>query len=319
MTEATEAILFGEPMAMFVAETEGPLEAVERFTKLLAGAEVNVAIGLQRLGHTVTYATRLGKDPFGTYIEKKLQQEHIYTQVVYDAEHFTGHQLKSRVSRGDPEIYYFRKNSAASHFSEEDAERIPLSGAKVLHVTGIPAALSQSCRNATYRLIERAREHGLCVTFDPNLRPALWESKRAMIRTINHLASLADVVLPGVAEGEILMGSADPEEIAVFYRRLGARMVFVKEGEKGAYVSTPELCAHVKGVPAEAVVDTVGAGDGFAVGILSGWMEGLPLLQMVARANAIGAMQVAVKGDNEGLPTREKLADFLAKRGGAAN
>ncbi len=315
----SDVILFGEPMVMFVADTEGPLAEVEHFTKLLAGAEVNVAIGLQRLGHTVTYATRLGTEPFGTYIEQKLQSEHIHTQITHDPDHFTGYQLKSKVSQGDPEVCYFRRNSAASHMDERDVEAIPLEGAKVLHVTGIPAALSPSCRNATYRLIERARAQGLCVTFDPNLRPALWESRSAMIRTVNHLASMADIVLPGTAEGEILMGSADPEQIAAFYRSLGARMVFVKEGAKGAYADTPEGRAHMSGIPAEKVIDTVGAGDGFAVGIISGWLEQLPVAQMVERANAIGSIQVTVKSDNEGLPTQEELAAYIARRGGSAH
>ena len=74
----SDVILFGEPMVMFVAETEGPLDEVENFTKLLAGADVNVAIGLKRLGHSVTYATRLGRDPFGTYIEKKLRESFVF-------------------------------------------------------------------------------------------------------------------------------------------------------------------------------------------------------------------------------------------------
>lgn len=314
----SDVILFGEPMVMFVAETEGPLDEVENFTKLLAGADVNVAIGLKRLGHSVTYATRLGRDPFGTYIEKKLRKEQIHTQITYDAEHFTGYQLKNKVSEGDPEVFYFRRNSAASHLSEADVEAIPLDGVRVLHMTGIPAALSGSCRNASYRLIERARERGICVTFDPNLRPTLWESRHAMIRTVNHLASMADIVLPGTAEGEILMGSSDPAEIAAFYRGRRARMVFVKEGPKGAYADTPEGCTHIAGIPAEQVVDTVGAGDGFAVGIISGWLEHLPVAQMVERANAIGSIQVTVKSDNEGLPTREELAAYIAKRGGGA-
>ena len=283
----SDVILFGEPMVMFVAETEGSLDEVENFTKLLAGADVNVAIGLKRLGHSVTYATRLGRDPFGTYIEKKLRKEQIHTQITYDAEHFTGYQLKNKVPEGDPEVFYFRRNSAASHLNEADVEAIPLDGVRVLHMTGIPAALSGSCRNASYRLIERARELGICVTFDPNLRPTLWESRHAMIRTVNHLASMAD-------------------------------MVFVKEGPEGAYADTPEGCTHIAGIPAEQVVDTVGAGDGFAVGIISGWLEHLPVAQMVERANAIGSIQVTVKSDNEGLPTREELAACIAKRGGGA-
>ena len=115
---------------------------------------------------------------------------------------------------GDPEVFYYRKNSAASCLSEEDVEKVDFEGARVLHLTGIPPALSQSCRNATYRMIERARENGMLVTFDPNLRPTLWESKSVMIRTINDLAARADIVLPGTGEGKILMGSEAPEEIA---------------------------------------------------------------------------------------------------------
>lgn len=62
-------------MAMFVAKTPGRLHEVEEFTRLLAGAEVNVAIGLKRLGHSVSYVTKLGTDPFGVYIEEKLKQK----------------------------------------------------------------------------------------------------------------------------------------------------------------------------------------------------------------------------------------------------
>ena len=232
----SEVILFGEPMAMFVAKTPGRLHEVEEFTRLLAGAEVNVAIGLKRLGHSVSYVTKLGTDPFGTYIEEKLKKEGIDTQITKDDQHFTGYQLKNKVFEGDPEVFYYRKNSAASCLSEEDVEKVDFEGARVLHLTGIPPALSQSCRNATYRMIERARENGMLVTFDPNLRPTLWESKSVMIRTINDLAARADIVLPGTGEGKILMGSEEPEEIAAYYRGLGAKAVIVKTGADGAYV-----------------------------------------------------------------------------------
>ena len=305
-----EVILFGEPMAMFVAQTTGELADVETFSRLLAGAEVNVAIGLTRLSHKAAYVTKLGTDPFGKYIEKKLHAEGLETQITYDADHWTAFQLKSKVLEGDPEVVYFRKNSAASHMTEADVDRLDFTGAKVLHVTGIPPALSISCRDATYHLIERAREAGLLVSFDPNLRPSLWESEEAMIRTINDFASKADIVLPGTGEGKILMGSDQPETIAAFYRGLGAKAVIVKVGARGAYVASSEVNGFFPGYRVEKVVDTVGAGDGFAVGVLSGYLEGLSLSEMAVRGNAIGAIQVSVQSDNEGLPTREELAAF---------
>lgn len=305
-----EVILFGEPMAMFVAQSEGDLADVENFVKLLAGAEVNVAIGLKRLGHSVSYITKLGKDPFGRYIEKKLRKEGIDPEISYDAEHWTGFQMKSRVSEGDPEVVYFRKNSAASHITAEDIEKVNLDGAKVLHVTGIPPALSADCRKATYRLIERARENGLMVSFDPNLRPSLWENEETMIQVVNDLASRADLVLPGTGEGKTLMRSSDPAAIADFYLKNGAKTVIVKDGPRGAYVAEGDRNFIRPGYPVAEVVDTVGAGDGFAVGVLSGYLEGLSLEKMADRGNAIGAIQVSVQSDNEGLPTREELKKF---------
>lgn len=305
-----EVILFGEPMAMFVAKTTGNLADVEEFTRLLAGAEVNVAIGLKRLEHSVSYVTKLGEDPFGTYIENKLTAEGLDAQISRDAEHFTGYQLKSKVTEGDPEVFYFRRNSAASHLSVEDVENVDMTGAKILHITGIPPALSMSCRKATYRLIERARENGMMVSFDPNLRPTLWESREVMIETINDIASKADLVLPGTGEGKILMGSEKPEEIAEFYRRNGAKMVIVKAGSAGAYVDSEEGKRYYPGYRVKEVVDTVGAGDGFAVGVLSAYLENLSVAMMADRGNAIGSIQVSVASDNEGLPTREELAAY---------
>ena len=307
----SEVILFGEPMAMFVAKTTGALHEVEEFTRLLAGAEVNVAIGLNRLGHTVSYVTKLGTDPFGTYIENKLKEEGLYTQITKDPVHFTGYQLKSKVEEGDPEVFYYRRNSAASHLTEEDADRVDFSGAKVLHITGIPPALSESCRNATYRLIDRAREQGMLICFDPNLRPSLWNSQEEMIAVINDIASKADIVLPGTGEGKILMGSEEPEQIAEFYRNNGAGTVIVKAGAKGAYLDSGELRKFIAGYKVKKVVDTVGAGDGFAVGIISAYLEGKSLEEMVDRGNAIGAIQVSVMSDNEGLPTKEELEAYM--------
>ena len=308
-----EVMLFGEPMVLFVADREGPLEDAESFSRMLAGAEINVAIGLTRLGHPAAYYTKLGKDPFGRYIEKKLKSEKIGALVSYDDRHNTGFMLKGRVEKGDPETAYYRKDSAASHMTEEDVAGLDLSGIRILHLTGIPPALSPSCRSASFRLIREAKKRGILVSFDPNLRPSLWESREEMVRTVNALAAESDVVMPGAGEGEILAGTGDPEKIAAFYRNMGVDTVIVKNGANGAFLDSREGKKHCPGFQVSRVVDTVGAGDGFAVGILSGILEQLPMEETVRRGNAIGAIQVSVRSDNEALPTREELQAFLEK------
>lgn len=311
-----KTILFGEPMALLIADTTGPLEEVEHFTRALSGAEVNVSIGLSRLNHQVEYLTRLGDDPFGHYIENQLKKNNIGTSMVtYDSVYRTGIQLKNRVTDGsDPYAPYYRKGSAASHISVKEIDALDLTDVELVHVTGIPPALSESAREATFRLRERAKEEGIFLTFDPNLRPALWENEETMIRVINELAQNTDVVLPGIGECAILAGTEDVEAAADFYQNLGAKTVVIKDGSNGAYVRDGKASYRVPGYKVTNVVDTVGAGDGFAVGVLSGILEGLEMKESVLRGNAIGAIQVMNISDNEGLPTHEELKKFQEEK-----
>lgn len=309
-----KTILFGEPMALLIADTTGPLEQVEHFTRALSGAEVNVSIGLSRLGHEVEYLTRLGDDPFGHYIAGTLKDNQIgISLVTYDSVYRTGIQLKNRVTDGsDPYAPYYRKGSAASHISEKEIDKIDLTDVDLVHVTGIPPALSQSARKATFRLMDRAKEQGIFITFDPNLRPALWEDEETMCTVVNQLAGKADVVLPGIEECRILAGTTDMEKIAEYYQNMGVQTVIIKNGAHGAFVKENDKSYHVSGFKVEKVVDTVGAGDGFAVGVVSGILEKLSIEESVRRGNAIGAIQVMNISDNEGLPTRKELEDFMS-------
>lgn len=307
-----EILTLGEPMALFLAKQEGPLEQIEQFTKFVAGAEVNFAIGMARMGHKVAYITKLGEDPFGKYINNFLLKNKIDTRyVTYDSGHFTGFQLKSKVKAGDPEVFYFRRHSAASHLQPDDLNKISWDNVKHLHVTGIPPALSANCRAVSYQLMAIAREKGICISFDTNLRLGLWESKAEMVQIINDLAFQSDIVLPGINEAKILTGSDDLNSIANFYLLRGVKIVIIKLGAKGAFVKTQETAFMVDGFKVEKVVDTVGAGDGFAVGVVSGLRAGLSLKEAVVRGTAIGALAVMFPGDNDGLPTMLQLEAFM--------
>lgn len=306
------AILVGEPMGLFIAQEEGELSDVSGYSMAVAGAEFNVAVGLARLNLPVTYLTRLGEDPFGQKIVRTLQRNGIGSEFVsFSKERSTGFMLKSKVSTGDPKIFYFRKGSAASTLSKEDVDRMDFSGYGFVHLTGIFPALSESTKEASFYLIKKAREHGLTVSFDPNLRPQLWPDTETMVQTLNEFAALSDYVLPGEAEGELLCGDRDPRKIGQFYLERGAKAVVTKMGSRGAYLMTEQDQELVPGFSIEKVVDTVGAGDGFAAGILSALMEGKSLYEAVRRANAVGAIQVTSIGDNDGLPSRAQLAGFM--------
>ena len=308
-----DVLSFGETMAMLVAEHTGDLAQVEQFHKRIAGADSNVAIGLARLGFNVAWLSRVGADSLGRFILNTLQAEGLNCQhVEVDPQHPTGFQLKSRVDDGsDPQVEYFRRGSAASHLNRS-ALTPELLGARHLHATGIPPALSASCNELSFELMKSMRAAGNSVSFDPNLRPSLWASEQQMIRDINALAAHAHWVLPGLSEGRLLTGYDDPSDIAAFYLDQGAEAVVIKLGAKGAFYRTAQIEQFVAAVPVANVIDTVGAGDGFAVGVVSALLENLGFAKAVERGNWIGSRAVQSRGDMEGLPTRAELNAYHA-------
>lgn len=312
MHNPLDVITIGEAMAMFVATETGDLADAEHFVKRVAGAELNVATGLARLGMNVSWVSRVGDDSFGRFVLNSLQKEKIDTcGVTVDCRFATGYQLKSKAENGtDPIVEYFRKGSAASHLSTDDFDAAVFLRARHLHLSGVAAALSST----SYALLEHAaatmKAQGKTISFDPNLRPVLWKSEAEMVEKLNRLAFQADWVLPGLKEGVILTGQQTPEGIADFYLERGVKAVVIKTGPDGAWYKTANgEQGAVAPVKVDNVVDTVGAGDGFAVGVISALLEGKTLQQAVQRGNKIGSLAIQVLGDSEGLPTREELAE----------
>jgi 2-dehydro-3-deoxygluconokinase len=313
-----DVLTLGEAMVLFAAEEPGPLAQASRFGRYSAGAELNVAIGLARLGLRVGYLSRLGADSFGRFLLDTMAAEGIETALVQTCEgRRTGFMLKGRTTDGsDPEIEYHRRGSAASGMGLDDLARLAPVQARHLHLTGISPALSAGCRELVFAAVQWARRHQITVSFDPNLRPRLWAAQDEMTTTINELAALCDLVLPGIDEGRRLMGLQDAEAIAKHFLERGASQVALKLGAQGAWCASNDGTREfVPGLPVDRVVDTVGAGDGFAVGVISGLLEGLSLPDAAMRGNRIGARVVQFPGDSDGLPTRQELDEGSAFAG----
>ena len=310
---SVDVVTVGEAMVLFSAAQPGALSEVQLFRRATAGAELNVAVGLSRLGFNVGYVSKVGRDNFGDYLLSFLAAEGIdRSQVCIDDGHSTGFMLKSLETDGsDPHIEYFRCGSAASHLNSADNPVAYCAGSRHLHLTGICPALGPSVRELVFAMAEQARAGGRSVSFDPNLRPSLWQSQQAMVECMNELAAHADVVMPGLSEGQLLTGRHREEDIADFYLEHGAKQVVIKLGAQGAYYAGPDGRGTVPGLRVPKVVDTVGAGDGFAVGVISALLQGLSTEQAASRGNAIGARVVQFPGDCDGLPNWQQLSEVL--------
>jgi len=307
-----EVITIGESMAMLIAEEPGPMEHVEKFSRHLAGAESNVAIGLARLGHKSGWISAVGEDPFGSYVVRTIQAEGVDTSAVFVSKQYpTGFMLKERNSQGDPKVYYYRRYSAASCLSADMVPESYFCKTKILHITGIFPALSIQTRKTLFETVEFAKKRGVFISFDPNVRLQLWSEEEAK-HTLLEIAGLSDLILPGLSEAKLLIGTNEWPAVADFFHKKGNKIVVMKDGPAGAYYSVKEEPkGYEKGFKVESVVDTVGAGDGFAVGVLSGLLDDLTVSKAVERGNAIGSLAVMSRGDYEGYPTRSKLEEYL--------
>jgi 2-dehydro-3-deoxygluconokinase len=306
-----DVISLGETMIVFSPETTGQLRYVHNFTSKVAGAETNTLIGLAKLGYQTGWISRLGNDEIGNRILSTVRGEGVDIRYVTSDETApTGLFLKERTNENSTRVFYYRKHSAATKMGPDDIQENYIAEAKYLYVSGITPALSESCREAVFRAMDLAKKHGKKIVFDPNIRKSLWGEDIAR-KTLVEMAKKADIVLPGLNEGKFLFQTDDCEEMADEFRKLGAEIIIIKLGEKGAYYSTIYENGYVKGFRVDKVIDPVGAGDGFAAGVLSGILDELPVKEAVERGCAIGAMVTTVNGDIEGLPDKQTLQDFM--------
>ncbi|MEK3981583.1 sugar kinase [Psychrobacillus sp. FSL K6-2836] len=310
-----DVFTFGETMILFQPVQMLPLEYIHDYPRKIGGAESNVAIGLARLGHSVKWFSKLGDDPFGHYIKKTIRGEGVDTSsCIFTPQAPTGLFFKEQLSPEDLNIYYYRKGSAASLIEPKELDEESIASAKVLHISGITPALSMTNYQTVLRAIDIAKKNNTMIVFDPNFRSKLWSEEKAK-KVLNEIAENADVLLPGLAEGQLMTGETEVEAVARKLLGNTNKIIILKLGSQGAYLHTKEEKFFVEAFSLKQIVDPVGAGDGFAAGIISGILRKEPMYQVIRRANAIGAMVVGVKGDIEGLPTSSAVEHFMGQLG----
>jgi 2-dehydro-3-deoxygluconokinase/2-dehydro-3-deoxygalactonokinase len=306
-----EIITIGEPLVQFNAMTPGPLRYVGYFEKHVAGAEANVAVAAVRMGLTAGLISKVGDDEFGLDVLQTLSSRGVdVSQVKVEKNGFTGIYF---VQRGYPipgksSVVYYRRGSAASHLAPSDVDPSYLRGAKLLHLTGITPALSDSCRETCIAAIKLARQLGLKVSFDTNIRLKLWSSSDAR-NAILPIIPYVNLLFTDNDDSRILMGSQGSSAAYALMSK-GPEIVVLKGGAKGA-------TAYTKSGPVEEpafkvnVVDPTGAGDAFAGVFISGYLKGWKLQECLRAGNAAGSLVVTVRGDQENIPGEQDIRAFL--------
>ncbi len=318
----------GELLIDFVALERGiSVGYAHRFEKAAGGAPANVAVGIAKLGVSSAFITQLGNDPFGHYLRDVLAENAVdVSMITFSDEARTALAFVSVEASGERSFAFYRHPSADMLLRPEqlDLERIRQS--TIFHYGSI-TLIDEPVRSATLAAIKAAKSGGAYLSYDPNLREPLWPSLQAakigLIEGLQHanVVKLSEEELAFLTAGQSL---TTIDAIVHAGRTLWTdelMLMVVTLGAKGCLAITPSQYWFVEGysVPVE---DTIGAGDGFVAGLLSGIVEHrlsdllndermVPLLQ---RANAVGALTTMKRGGIPALPTSDDLILFLTKK-----
>ena len=311
-------LVAGETLIDFIPETTGPLADVETFHRRPGGAPANVAVGLARLDATPWLCTTLSTDPFGEFLSAHLIDEGIPEKYITHADNSTALAFVSHGADADREFSFHRERTADTVLQTDVVDTATLQGLDWLVVGGVTLSAEPS-RSATFELVDRAREAGCGVVFDPNTRPELWTKHNDMTLTIERMLRRTDV-LKATTEDFAPTTIATDGDFVDRLREYGPQLVLLTEGKSGARAvggpASPWGVGewHHPGYQLDRVVDTTGAGDGFLAGAVAALDEGMGPDETLGFANAVAGLSTTESGAMSALPDREVVEAFVEGR-----
>jgi sugar/nucleoside kinase (ribokinase family) len=324
-------VCFGELLVDWVATAPArSLESARAFEKAPGGAPANVAVALARLGVEAAFAGGVAPDPFGNWLRALVRRDGVNVDAAVEVPGTNTRMAFVLVDEnGDRRLAAFTTAAVAdASYGPELARQIPYRHAAIFHYGGVTLA-SQPSAGATLEALRLARDAGCLISFDPNIRLALWSSADAARRAITPLLSRADVLKVSDDELELLTGAGSVETgVELLWERDRPALLAVTMGAKGALLRSAHGTLRRDGFQV-VVKDTTGAGDAFTAGLLRavhaavGAAPALGRRDAVTRmredtleaalreACALGALATTRAGAMAALPTDRQLKQFL--------
>ena len=313
-----DVVTLGEMLIDFVPTTIGTkLIDTPAFKKAPGGAPANVAVGLSRLGVSSAFLGKVGADAFGAFLQKVLDDNGVDTGgLVFTDQARTALAFVSLLPDGERDFLFYRHPSADMLYEPSEVDHERIRQAKILHFGSI-SLIDEPSRSATLAALATAKDHNVLVSYDPNLRLALWPDANTAREGILSVWDLANVIKVSEEELIFLAGhdSIDRAVQSLWHERL--KLLVVTQGPKGCRYETGSFSGYVPGFIVRAI-DTTGAGDGFVAGLLVGLchdpdviFEEHRLSQVCKFANAVGALTSTQLGAIPALPSLDQVETFL--------
>ncbi|PSL31661.1 2-dehydro-3-deoxygluconokinase [Planomicrobium soli] len=310
MSKELGVLTIGDAMITMNPKTTGPLRYVDQFERKVGGAELNFAIGCARLGLKIKWISCLGKDEFGKVIYNFARGEGIDVSAVNFIEGIpTSLNFKEIHASGAGKTFYYRNPSPIMELKIDDISEAMFEGINVVHLTGVYLAIGEENLLVAQKIINLAKQKGVLVSFDPNIRLKLWSIEKAR-KVYETVFPEVDILLTGLDEIQLISEKQTIEDLVEYVEKFGIRDFVVKDGEKGSKLYRDGRWTESPGFEVTPI-DTVGAGDGFDAGYVYGILNNLNETDLLRFANGVGALVTTVTGDNEGLPSLEEVMDFI--------
>ncbi|GJN29208.1 hypothetical protein PR202_gb17407 [Eleusine coracana subsp. coracana] len=318
--DSPHVVCFGELLIDFVPTVNGvSLAEAPAFKKAPGGAPANVAVGIARLGGSSAFIGKVGDDEFGYMLSDILKQNNVNNEgLIFDAHARTALAFVTLRSDGEREFMFYRNPSADMLLEEKELDLDLIRKAKIFHYGSI-SLITEPSKTAHIAAAKAAKDAGVLVSYDPNLRLPLWPSAKDARDGILSIWETADVIKVSEEEVSFLTNGQDPYDDAVVKKLIHSnlKLLLVTEGPDGCRYYSKEFSGRVSGLKVTAV-DTTGAGDAFLAGVLSQLATDFSLLEDEGRlrealkfANACGALTVTERGAIPALPTRQQVLDAL--------
>jgi fructokinase len=311
-------VCLGEALVDFVADVpDVSLAECPGFRKAAGGGVANAAVALARLGVPTAFLGKVGDDPFGRFLAETMAASGVDTRFLrFDATARTGLAFVSLRADGERAFVFFRNPSADMLHRADEVPDEALAGCRWFHHGSI-SLIQEPSRGATLETLRRVKAAGGLISFDPNLRPALWPNPDAAREQILAALPLADLAKLSAEEAEFLFGPAEADEQAARVLGLGPSLAAITLGAQGSLLANARGTAR-EAAPTVAAVDATGAGDAYAGALIAGLLErGAPgdldagqLAGLARFANAAGALTTTRKGGIPALPTREAVLEL---------
>lgn len=261
--ERKHLIAIGEALIDFAPGESGkPIKDTESFLPKVGGAPANVCGAFVKLGGEAVMLTKLGEDPFGDKILEELAGCGIdVSHIIRTKEAATSLAFVALHEDGNREFSFIRMPGADMLYHASDVPVEVFDGAFALHFCSVSLG-DFPMKEAHKKAIQYAKEKGVLVSFDPNIRKQLWDSEEALKKAVDEFLPYADIMKISDEEMDFITGENEPEAAAKFLLDKGVSLVLVTLGTQGSKLYTKTTSAEIGGNGIKPI-DTTGAGDGF--------------------------------------------------------